>query len=246
VPDITRHFAGRLFLTATSLALLAGWLTATVNLYLSQGPIDGEPGLSLRDVRYRFNGNRDQNRFTAMLNGTMFENLEDPADAPRLTEWALRPGRPEFDRAAHERDFEEWVFPILDMDCLLCHEPGGKAGFAPMRNYAEMQPLLQVDRGPSVLALARLSHFHLIGMGSLVLLTGALAFAFLPLQMAGILASLAAVGLLLDVGGWWATRSVAWAAPMVVLGNVSFALGIVLPHLALLGRYWSRRDREKT
>ena len=66
--------------------------------------------------------------------------------------------------------------------------------------------------------------------------TAALAFAFLPRRQAGILSCLAASGLLLEVGGWWATRLTAQAAPLVPLGALCFGAGLLLALLGLLQR----------
>lgn len=240
--QLLQTFFGRLALTAFSLAILAGWFTATVNLYLSYEGLDGEPGLSVADVKTHFYGDRSQNRFVVALHGSMKENLFDPeADLEPLTDWALAPGLPGFDLEAHRKLYEDRVAPVLDSDCLTCHVREGKAGHVPLETYAQIEPLLQVDTGPSVMMLARFSHFHLIGMGTLALLTGLLGFAFLRARIAGILSCLALVGLLVDVGGWWATRQTGWMAPMVPLGGTMFAAGIVMTHLALLGRYWDRK-----
>lgn len=241
--DFLTRPGARPFLSLVSLALLAGWFTAFVNLYLSYAPLDGEPGLGLRDIEYHFHGNRNTNRFASMINGPMAENFFDPNDIPWMTEWALAPGRPDFDPEAHRRVFEERVLPVLEDDCQLCHVEGGKADFAPLTSYEEVEHLLQVDTGPDTAALARFSHFHLIGMGLLAALTGLLALVFLPMPAAGILSCLPAAGLLLDVGGWWLTRETARAAPLVILGGGLFAAGIVGTHLLLQARLWGPGSR---
>lgn len=242
MPPFPATFLSRLFLTTVSLAFLAGWGTASLNLWLSYAEADGRPGLTLDDVRARFHGRRDTNRFVAMLNGPMYKNLAEPeTDAPLLTTWALEPSRSDFDPTAHRQRFQEEILPILELDCQVCHVPGGKAGKAPFRSYEEVAPLLQVDTGPDTATLARLSHFHLLGMASLILLTGLLAFAFLPTRMAGILSALAGLGLLLDVGGWWATRADGRWALLSVAGGLLFAAGLVPTHLALLQAYWFGR-----
>ncbi|KAA3610859.1 MAG: hypothetical protein DWQ01_08095 [Planctomycetota bacterium] len=232
-------FSGKLFLSAFSLAMLAGWVTATVNLYMAYAPLDGQQGMSAADVTIHYYGDRSQNRFTTFLHGSMLENLSDPdKDLQVLHDWALAPGLEDFDAAAHREMFETRIFPVLDEDCLLCHEPGGKAEYAPMESYEQVLPMLEPDRGPSTMMLARSSHYHLIGMGTLALLTGLLAFAFLPARPAGILSCLSIFGLLMDVAGWWLTRETGWAAPIVMAGGASFAGGVVLSHLSLLARYW--------
>ncbi|MBL7008427.1 MAG: hypothetical protein ISR76_05475 [Planctomycetes bacterium] len=227
---------GRLFLAAVCLSLVASWAAGAWAAYGALAGADGRPGLSLRDVEVRYHGDRRRSRFSVMLNGPMLAHLADPGDAARLTAWARQPAAPAFDPAAHERRYEGWVQPLLARDCLGCHSPGGAAGLAPLRSYDELRPLLEADRGPSWQGLARRSHRRLAVLGLLALASGALAFSFLPPRPAGILSCLAACGLLLQVGGWWATKLVAAAAPLVPFGGLCYGAGFVLVQFGLLRR----------
>ena len=225
---------GRAALALISLALLAAWAFDAAAGAAALSRQDGQPGLSLRDVELRYHGDRGRSRFAAQVQGGMLAHLADPADAARLPAGGRGPGA----AGAEEprRAYEQWVRPVLARDCAACHVPGGEPGATPMRSYHELEPLLAPDRGGPWTALAQRSGRHLGLRASLAAVTAALAFAFLPRRQAGILSCLAASGLLLEVGGWWATRLTAQAAPLVPLGALCFGAGLLLALLGLLQR----------
>ncbi len=229
---------GRIFLSSCSVAFIAGWFFSTALIWTQYETSDAEAGLSLRDVRWHFSGNPFQNRFETMVEGEMLEYLTIEEDANLLRQWSIQPNLPDFSEPNHKQFYQDNIHPIIELDCLECHEPGGKAEESPLRSYDEVLPYLERDRGIPIPSLLKLSHIHLFGMSLLLLVTGALAFSFLSPRKAGILSSLTGLGLLLDVGGWWSTKFFPETAFLVLVGGSLFGGSFLLTHLSLLHRYW--------
>ncbi|MDP6940563.1 MAG: hypothetical protein QGH51_00915 [Planctomycetota bacterium] len=237
-PNLIRSNWGRLFLSTISLAFIASWILSVCMVWNQYGSTDHIPGLSLQDVRFHFNGNPNTNRFSSMTQGDMLEYFTVEEDSRIFINWSRQPAQPNFSPSEHLTTFQEVILPVLEMDCLECHEPGGKAEESSLRTYEEVLPHLERDRGIPIPSLLLMSHIHLFGMGLLSLASGLLAFRFLPISKAGILSALTGLGLLLDVCGWWATKFSPDAAPLVILGATLFGGAFLLTHLSLLRRYW--------
>src|SRR5437867_7070491 len=106
----------RLVLTYSILVLAAGYLIAMVNLYLTYSLTDGEPGLTVMDLKRAFYGRRDNTRLAAKIHGGSMEQfLPNPGDKEKILTW-IQDG-------ASEKGYEDIVQPILMQNCIRCHNP---------------------------------------------------------------------------------------------------------------------------
>jgi len=238
--QISDRFSGRVFLSCISLSLICGWAGGAAGIWMSYANTDGFPQLSVQDIKWHFNGNPNSNRFASMSQGEMREHFTEDNDVDLFVDWSVAPTKENFSSEDHRRQFNNTILPIMEWDCLECHEPDGKAEDSPLQNYEEVKDLLLRDRGPSWESLAKFSHFHLLGIGTVVLLTGLLSFIFLKTREAGILSAVSSLGLVIHVAGWWLTKALAWPAPLVMIGGAMLGAGLCLSHFALLRRYWRK------
>jgi len=151
-----------------SLALVIlglGYLIAMVNLYLTYSLTDGEPGLTPNDLRRAFYGNRDNTKLAAKINGGSMEQfLPKVGDKEKVLTW-IQDG-------ASQAGYEKTVQPILQENCVRCHNPEGLQRFAPLTTYEQVMVVTQIDRGEPVSLWARVAHTHIQSIGIIFLILG--------------------------------------------------------------------------
>ncbi|RMH05400.1 MAG: hypothetical protein D6702_00460 [Planctomycetota bacterium] len=210
-------------------ALAAGGAAAALDL----AEADGRPGLGLEDIRRRFGGDPAGSALVRRLAGPDGAHVADPIRRAGLLEWALAPGRPDFDAAAHRAAFEaEWA-AVVGRDCRPCHGPDAAR---PLLRYADLEPYLAPPVGPPFRRLAARTA-RILGLGSLLLLAAAalgVAAGFRGGRPPAILVGPAAAGLLVEEAGVWAVRLTGAGAVLVPAGALLAAGGLVLLLLAAL------------
>jgi hypothetical protein len=224
----------RTFYTLILIVLAAGYLAANLTLYLSHRDVDGQPGLTVSDVVTRFHGNPRLTRLTQMINGPMRKNLESEEQKRAIEEWVWS--------GADEAGYEEVVRPILQKQCVRCHDMFGKAEFAPLTTYEEVKSKAEPHRGITWLKLARLSHEHFFGMGLICFGAG---FTLLRsdrwLRWKHRLVAGAFLSILGDIGGWWLTKLAApFAWLVIVSGGLQVAFFAAIFCLAVYEMWFYR------
>ncbi|MBI1745913.1 MAG: hypothetical protein HYR55_04905 [Acidobacteria bacterium] len=213
-----------------------GYIVALMNLYLTYNLTDGEPGLSVMDLKRAFYGNRDNTRLAAKIHGGSMEQfLTRPGDKEKILTW-IQDG-------ASEDTYEKVVKPILMQNCVRCHNPEGLQRFRPLTRYEEVMEVVKIDRGEPVGLWARVAHTHLQSIGLIFLVLG-LVFSFTSVsdRLKIIMVSTPFVALVMDFG----TRFLAKYYPnlvylMMVSGGLiglSFAIMILWP----LYEMWIKRQ----
>jgi len=175
-------------------------------------------------------------RLEAVLHGPMGEYLPPGRERDRVLRWA----RVERDRSA----FYAGVRPILGTRCVTCHGAGGvaAAGIA-LSDFAQVAPLL--ERGPPARALLRHTHTHLLGVGLLLLVVGALVAATrAPAWLRAGLAGLGPLALLVETGSWWWARTWEGAAWLVAGASTALAACWAGAVLLILLDLWTPGGRE--
>ncbi len=222
----------RCLVAAFLLAVAAGMAAAHVNLHLQHAGRDGKPGLSYDDVVAAFHGNPDRTLLAAKIDGGSMERyVPRPVDQLALLEWAAA--------GAEEPAFEP-AKEVLDRQCVRCHHPAGEMAsvpFAPSRRagseHAMVTNVTGPDPGTSLPTLARSSHAHLFGMGTLFALTGLIVLGTdLRARWKALLAVLPYVAMFMDIGCWWLAR----LAPEFALGVVGGGALMGLAVAAQVGR----------
>lgn len=212
-----------------------GYLIAMVNLYLTYSLTDGEPGLTVMDLKRAFYGRRDNTRLAAKIHGGSMEQfLPIPGDKEKILTW-IQDG-------ASEKGYEDIVQPILMQNCVRCHNPEGLQRFRPLTTYQEVMTVVQIDRGEPVGLWARVAHTHIQSIGLIFLVLG-MVFSFTSVgsRLKDVIVSVPFLALLVDFG----SRFLAKYYPNIVylmmasgaLLAFSFAIMILLP----LYEMWIKR-----
>lgn len=216
-----------------------GYLAASVLLFLGTIDPHQEMGMGLvRAVAAKYYGERNNSRLESALRGTMSARV-GPAGRDEIVAW-VRGGavREDFDR----------VKPVLDRNCAACHNPKSGLPIPPLTSFEEVKKLAQVDTGPALVELARVSHVHLFGISLIFLLTGGI-FALsetAPGWRAAILA-LPYLTIWADIGAWWVTKYEPAFAWVIVVSGALMGLALAAQILIPLWEMWfARRSASMT
>lgn len=146
-------------LTSVFLIVLGiGYLISMVNLFLTYSLTDGEPELTVNDLKRAFYGDRNNTRLAAKIDGgSMEQYLPVPGEKEMILSW-IQDG-------AYKEPFEEKVLPILFRNCVRCHSAGGISSFRPLTTYDEVMTVTKVDRGEPPMLWARVAHTHILSIG---------------------------------------------------------------------------------
>lgn len=227
----------RVVLSLTLIVLGIGYAIAMVNLYLTYSLTDGQPGLTAEDMRRAFYGRRDNTKLASKINGgSMAQFLPKPGDKEKVLSW-IQDGA--------ERDgFEATVKPIVDQNCVRCHNPNGLQRFAPLTSYEQVMTVTQIDRGEPVSLWTRVAHTHIQSIALIFLvLGGAFSFTSIGTRVKVLVLVLPFVALLLDFGA----RLLAKVLPVSVylmmaaggLMGTMFGVMILVP----LYEMWVKREK---
>ncbi len=225
----------RVLFTGYLLAIGVGLLIAGAQIMLTHGMADGKPGLSLEDIVYSYHGNRTNTRLESALNGSMRGNASDE-HREILIAWA-RQGAP-------AADWPTTIQPIVEGSCVGCHS--NLPGLADFSRLENLQARAEIDTGPTVASLTRVSHIHLFGISMLFFGVGlifAFARGFDPVWKSLLIAAPFAF-LILDVAAWWLTRWQPGFGWMVMLGGFGYSTASTLMIFTSLYQMWLMRVPE--
>ncbi len=220
----------RALFTCFLLTMGLGFMAAMLLLFLQDVDPHRRMGMSLVPaISVKYYGDRSGTRLEAALRGSMSGRIGD-RDRARIVGW-LRDG-------ATEEGYSE-VRPIFDSACVACHSPASGLPIPPLTSFAEVGALAQIDTGPSLLALARVSHVHLFGISIIFLLTGAI-FAMSEIRRALRVVVIVApfVAIWADIGSWWITKYEPMFANVVVVGGALMGLALAIQIIRSLWEMW--------
>jgi hypothetical protein len=205
---------------------LGEWL-----LVRSYRMMDGAPGLSVADLRLKFQ-EQSRSQLEARIRTDMRGHLDD-ADFATLVAWA-RSG-------ADEAEYRRTVAGVLDDNCVKCHKAGGTAGFRSLETLDDVRAMVAAPPSPPFRAMVTVTKLHLVGVGAL-LAVPALVRPGSPraaqLQRPAIW--MAYGGLLLDFGGWWLMRVDLAFAALRGVGHGMLWIGFALLSVGALYELWWR------
>ena len=227
----------RVVLSLTLIVLGIGYAIAMVNLYLTYNLTDGQPGMTPEDMRRAFYGQRENTKLASKINGgSMAQFLPKPGDKEKILSW-IQDGA--------ERDgFEVVVKPIVDQNCVRCHNPNGLQRFAPLTSYEQVMTVTQIDRGEPVSLWTRVAHTHIQSIGLIFLvLGGAFSFTSLSTRVKVLILVLPFAALLLDFGARLMAKLVPAAVYVMMaaggLMGTMFGVMILVP----LYEMWVKREK---
>jgi len=225
----------KLVVSLTLIVLGLGYLIALANLYLTYNLTDGEPGLTVTDLRRAFYGNRDTTKIAAKIDGgSMSQFLPRPGDKGKILTW-IQDG-------ATRAGYDKTVRPILKQNCVRCHNPEGLQRFAPLTSYEEVMVVTQIDRGEPSALWARVAHTHVQAIALVFLVLG-MVFSFTSVsdRWKSIIVAAPFIALVVDFGARFGAR---YMPDIVYLMMVSgAAIGTLFGIMTLLPLYemWIQR-----
>ena len=214
----TLHPPLRVLFTCFLLTMGLGYLAATYLLFLGTIDPHEKMGMALvRAVAAKYYGDRTNSRLESALRGTMAGRVP-AAERDQIIAW-VRGGAP--------REGFDKVKPIFDRSCVACHSPRSGLQIPPLTSFDEVKKLAQVDTGPTLLELARVSHVHLFGISFIFLLTGAIfALSETGWKWRAFILSLPYFTIWADIGAWWFTRYEPAFAWVVVVSGALMGLAL--------------------
>ncbi len=229
----------KVVLSLAILALGVGYDVALVNLYLTYNLTDGTPGLSVSDLKRAFYGKRDNTKLAVKIDGgSMAQFLTRAGDKEKILSWVQ-------DGAAQE-GHEKVVRPILNQNCVRCHNPAGLQRYAPLTSYEQVMAVAQIDRGESPQLWARVAHTHLQSIALVFLvLGGVFAFSSLSDRRKSIILILPFAALLVDFGSRFTARYFPDVVYLMTLSGAAMPLLFAfMAAVSLYEMWWKPRTIE--
>jgi hypothetical protein len=208
-----------------------GYLFATIHLYYSHQGRDGQPGLSVEDVRIAYYGEHHQTRLGAAINGPMSGNLGSPEQKQVILDWIDQGGKRDF--------FDDNVEPILSSHCVMCHSAASGMGLVSLDSYEKVTELTRMDTGASVQSLVRVSHIHLFGIAFILFLVGRIfILCEMPVMLKRVTVAIPCIAMLLDIMSWYVTKMVPQFAWVVVISGGLMGFSFMLQIAVSLYQMW--------
>ena len=225
----------RLVISLTLIVLGAGYLIALVNLYLTYNLTDGEAGLTVSDLRRAFYGHRENTKLAAKINGGSMEQfLPKSGEKGRILSW-IQDGAP-------REGYTAVVAPILNANCVRCHNPEGLQRFAPLTSYEQVMAVTQIDRGEPVSLWARVAHTHIQSIGLIFLVLGCVfCCTSLAERVKIAVVTLPFLALLADFGARFAAKYYPGIVYVMMLSGAAIGASIALMILAPLYEMWIKK-----
>lgn len=209
----------RVFASVVLLSLGLGYAMSLVYLYAREIKPHQDMGHGLvQGIAHNYHGIRSEPRLIASLRAGMRDFIV-PDESRAISQWIATGGS--------EEVYATTVQPIIEEKCLSCHD---QDGYPPiLSDFSDVKLLIEVDTGMNVLALARVTHVHLLAIPLFFCILGAL---FIRTRFPEVVKSLVVVvpfvGIFADISGWWLTHYNPVGAWSVVLGGTLMSLGFGL------------------
>jgi hypothetical protein len=231
----------RVLFSSFLLMIGIGYLAALTYLFL----VDVEPHAAkgqglIEGIAEKYHG--APTRLETALRGPMADKI-DFAGRARIFAW-LRDGA--------KADTYESVKPLIDAACISCHSATSgikrKNGdpVPSFETYEKLSDMAEINTGPSIAHLARVSHVHLFGISFLFFLTGFIfSMSSTPSWFRVLVIATPYAAIFADIGAWWLTKWEAFFAWVVVGGGALMGLALAGQILIPLWEMWLA-NRTKT
>lgn len=236
----------RFGLTCLILTMMGGLAASLYFLYDHYHNRDEEPALTLRDIEGAYRGVSIPSPILAALEAGHPEPLPQ-ADRDLLLAWLRGQNIPE-----NYENFD--MGPPADLiatNCVSCHTRAAATNVASGITHSLEFPddVLKIARSREIFptpvnVLAISTHAHATTLALVAVLAGAmLHFSFWPRRLVGLVATLIGLGLLIDVGSWWAIRSQREFLYGIVVGGGMFNAGVWLALAMSIVELWRPRPK---
>lgn len=209
-----------------------GYLFALTHMYYTHQMRDGQPGMSIQDVMIAYYGSQEQTRLSSAINGGPMEpNLKSADDKEKILVW-LTTGK-------EKEDFKQNIAPILNRDCIVCHNSQANPGLPNLTTY---QGVLEVasSKAAPLPSLVKISHIHLFGIAFILLFVGRIfIYCDMSISLKRIIVVIPFLSMLIDTFSWFVTRSFPNFAYIVVASGALMGLSMGAQIVISLYQMWS-------
>ncbi len=220
-------------------AMAIGYIFAMLHLYFTHQGLDGQPGLSVEDVRIGYYGKHEQTRLGTAIQGPMSGNFSTEAAKQAVIDW--------IENGASEEGYISTVKPILEENCVVCHSPESGLGLPPLTSYEEVKALTTMDTGASIQSLVRVSHIHMFGIAFLLFFVGRIfILCELPVLFKRVLVAIPFITMITDIFGWYLTKFYPGFAVVVVVAGALMGISFMLQIAISLLQMWIWKPRPRT
>lgn len=208
-----------------------GYLFALGHMYYSHEGRDGQPGLSVEDIKIAYYGEHQQTRLGAALNGSMGGNLEFPEQKEIIFTWIKN--------GTDVDEFNANVAPIMSENCVACHSEDSGMGLPSLINYEEVMKLTHSDTGASIQSLVRVSHIHLFGIAFILFFVGRIfILCEMPPMIKRVMVVVPFLAILLDILSWYATKIIPGFSYVVIASGGLMGLSLAGQILISIYQMW--------
>ena len=203
VHRLYRHFqelpvSMRVLFSGALLVLGLGYLFAVLYVFAAHSAADGNPGLSVEDIKITYSGSKETTPLEKALRGPMSGMLPE-RDLQTLLQW-IRDG-------ADKRSYGAGIDTIIEDSCLSCHD-GSNPHLSNLDGFENIQTVVAQDTGTDLYTLVRVSHIHLFGLTFIFFVMGFIfSHAYLrPVWLKSLIIAAPFAGVIMDVLGWYVTK----------------------------------------
>ncbi len=215
-----------------------GYLFALAHTFYSHSGRDGEPGLSVEDIKIAYYGKSQVTRLGAALDGGMADNLEYPLQKQIIFDW--------IEKGADEDQFHAKIAPILNDNCIACHSVEADMGLPPLTSYNEVMKLTHVDTGMSIKSLVRVSHIHMFGIAFILFFVGRIfVLCEISVVFKRTMVIIPFLAILLDILSWYLTKLIPGFAIMVILSGGLMGISLCAQILISMYQMWFYTPKRK-
>ncbi len=241
--------AARLSLSCLLVVVLGGYLVSGLHMSAHHQNRDGREGLSMTDIEGAYHGVNSEAPLTLALNaGHPGELAGQKAPEEWVTQALLAWLQGDPDRIIPNWDNldlgDEVPADLLDASCVGCHSRTAEESLRaePPLEYLDDIRAVAFSReiSPSDIKLLIAStHAHSLGLATITMLLSALIFATrYGARLKGGLSLCACAGLLIDLIAWWLARESSAFVPIIIVGGIAHAGGMVLIALCVFWDLW--------
>jgi len=228
----------RMLFTIFLITIGIGYLFALAHTYYSHANRDGEPGLSVEDIKIAYYGKSDITRLGAGLNAGMADNLEFPSQKDVIFKW--------IEDGSDETTFNNKIAPILNENCIGCHSVESGMGLPPFTSYEKVRELTKMDTGVSVKTLVRVSHIHMFGIAFILFFVGRIfVLSEIPVTLKRVMVIVPFLAILLDILSWYITKIIPDFAYVVILSGGVMGISLAAQILISIYQMWFYRSDKR-
>ena len=230
-----RHFqelpvSMRTLFTGTLLVVGLGYLFAILYVFAAHSAADGNPGLSVDDIKITYSGNTEVTALESALRGPMSGMLPQK-DLATVLDW-IRDG-------ANKRRYDEGIETIIETNCLSCHD-GSNPHLSNLDGYENIREVVAQDTGADMYTLVRVSHIHLFGLTFIFFIVGFIfshAY-FRPVWLKSAIIAAPFAGVIADVLGWYVTKVFTPFAWVVLIAGAVNGLAFAVMWVVSMYQMW--------